>query len=159
MHYALLLIIPLLLLGGCSAIDCPLNNTVYMQVAFKGDVDTLKDTLSVLIVRHDGSDSTIFNRGVNTVSMQLPISYQQAEDQLVFQVTDTTTKQTTNDTLRISKENRPHFENVDCSPTFFHTLTAISTTHHLIDSVVIHESEVDYDATKEHLYIYYRPRD
>ena len=153
----ILLLMPIVY--GCSAIDCPLNNTVNTQFVFKGEVDTLKDTLNVLALRADGSDTTIYNLGVNTVSLSLPISYQQDEDLLVFQVTDTTTKVMVSDTLRLSKTNQPHFESADCPPTFFHTLTAISTTHHLIDSVVIHEPQVDYDATKEHIYVYYHPRD
>lgn len=144
-------------LFGCTAVDCPLNNIVHTQFVVEGGV-TDDDTLSVLAVRADGSDTILYNLGVNTTSMSLPISYQQDEDMLVFQLTDTTTKVTVSDTLRIQKENTPHFESADCAPTFFHKLTAVSTTHHLIDSVVINEQEVDYDATKKHIYIYYHPR-
>ena len=146
-------------LFSCTTIDCPLNNLVHTKFVMMGDVDTLKDTLNVIALRQDGTDTILYNLGVNTTSLSLPISYQQTEDQLVFLVTDTTTKVTTSDTLRITKLNSPHFESTECPPTFFHEITAVSTTHHQIDSVVINNPHVDNDNQKEHIYIYYRPRD
>ena len=58
--------------------------------------------------------------------------------------------------MTIRKEDHPHFESVDCNPSFFHTLKAAETTRHGIDSIVIKYSTVNYDTTKEHLYIYFK---
>lgn len=145
------------LLCACSSIDCPLNNRVYTQYVFKGEADTLKDTLTVIAVRPGvASDTVVFNRGVNLTSLLVPVSYTQAEDVLAFQFTNAEGDVTT-DTVWITKENQPHFESVECSPNFFHTLTGIRCTHKRIDDIAINHPNVDYDATKEHIYIYIRP--
>ena len=62
------------------------------------------------------------------------------------------------DTITVTKEDRPHFESVDCSPLYFHTITAINTTNNAIDSVVIINPDVSYDTSKKHIYIYFKHR-
>ena len=44
----------MLLAGGCSSIECPLNNTVYTKYKLAGDVTTLTGTLTVAIKRKIG---------------------------------------------------------------------------------------------------------
>ncbi|MBQ4147710.1 MAG: hypothetical protein II593_07005, partial [Prevotella sp.] len=60
------------------------------------------------------------------------------------------------DTVVIQKENRSHFESVNCNPSFFHTITQVDYTKHMIDSIVIKNREVTYDRSKAHFYIYLR---
>ena len=62
------------------------------------------------------------------------------------------------DTVTVKKENYSHFESVDCGPSFFHTITDVKTTHNYIDSIVINNKEVNYDASKAHFYIYFGNR-
>lgn len=155
MRRLLYILIATAVLASCSSIDCPLNNTVYATYWFSGQVDTLKDTLTVSLVRADGSDTIFLNRLTSATNFSLPVSYAQTEDVLLFQFADTTGT-TLTDTVRITKENTPHFEAVDCSPNYFHTLTAIATTHHRIDSLTINNPSVDYDATKQHILVYLR---
>ena len=38
----------------------------------------------------------------------------------------------------------------------FHTLQQVKCTHHRIDSVVINQNKVSYDAQKPHLLIYFK---
>lgn len=145
-------------ISACTSIDCPLNNVVYLKMSLQGTVDTLKDTITVAIIRHNGTDSVLYNQGVNTTSLKLPISYTGDCDKLVFTTIDTLSAERT-DTVRIYKTNTPHFEAVDCSPNFFHELTAVTTTNNAIDSIVIMNPEVNYDTSKDHLYIYFRPHE
>ncbi len=142
-------------LSACTSLDCPLNNKVSIKCCMKGEVDTLNDTLTVRALRADGSDTILFNRGTYTTYLTFPPSYSNKEDVLAFDVTDTTG--TVSDTIRITKSNHPHFESVDCGPTFFHDIIGIYHTHHAIDSIVINYPHVDNDTTNEHLYIYYHP--
>lgn len=65
----------------------------------------------------------------------------------------------TYDTLTVSKEDQPHFESVDCGPSFFHTITAVECTDNAVDSVVINNPNVDYDTSKKHFRIYFKHRD
>lgn len=152
-------IIPILLtaltaLAGCTSLNCPLNNTVYTKYRLQGDITTLSDTLTISTTRTAGTDSVLINLDVNVDSFSLPMSYSQPEDIFYFEMRDTLGN-VRMDTVRVRKENQPHFESVDCSPAFFHTITGIQTTHHRIDSIVINKKDVNYDVSTPHFHIYF----
>lgn len=149
--------ISLVAVCACSSIDCPVDNvvaTVYELKKATGVADTLRDTLSILISRYDGSDSVLLNRSVNTTSLQLPISYVGDADTLYFVVADTS-KLTTIDRVIVRKSNSPHFESVDCAASYFHTIDEVETTHNRIDSISIKKRTVNYDLSTPHMYIYF----
>ena len=60
---------------------------------------------------------------------------------------------TTVDTVTVGKTNVSHFESVDCSPVFFHTLTSVAATGTRISRIEINNPNVDYDGTKENILI------
>ena len=158
---AALVVIMLTGLAACSSIDCPLNSLVYTQYQLMnaaGRVDTLADTLTISTKRTDGNDSVLINRSVRTTEFSLPISYSQPQDVFFVETIDTLTKAVTLDTITVEKVDRPHFESVDCSPSYFHTITAVGTTHNAIDSVVINNPDVDYDTSRKHFNIYFKHR-
>ncbi len=159
-------------ISACTSIDCPVENrvcTVYNLMKADGTVDTLNtDTLWVWSQRADGTDTIITTHhegnlelncyyGSSATSFQLPISYTQPEDVLYMLKRDTNLVYYL-DTVRIKKEDYPHFESVDCQASYFHRLTEVSTTHHMIDSIVIKNANVNYDAKKAHFYIYFKAR-
>ena len=153
------LLLTALIMVGCSTLDCPLNNTVYTKYKLDGNVKQLTgDTLTISTKTNKGVDSIILNRAENVDSFILPMSYSNPEDILYFEVRDTL-KRVFRDTITVSKENHTHFESVDCSPSFFHTITGVKTTHNLIDSVVINKKDVNFDATKAHFLLYFGTRD
>ena len=172
----------LLLFLSCSSIDCPMYNTVYTKYGLyksDGTPDTLKDTLTVIILRETpDQDAVALNRSVNTTSMSIDISFQRDEDVLYFvrSFPDSLKTKAINsegvevdttlyfaayitDTVNVKKTNKKHFESIDCTPSFFHTLTDVRHTTHGIDSIVIKNQEVNYDPTKEHFHIYFKSRD
>ncbi len=148
-------------LAACTSIDCPVQNLVYTNYALKkanGTSDTLNtDTLWIITKRANGTDTLLLNAlcGSSASSFSLPISYTQPEDVFVTLLTDTAGNYFL-DTLRIKKENYPHFESVDCQAAYFHTITAVQTTHNAIDSLVIHHPNVNYDTKNVHYYIYFK---
>ena len=172
----------LLFFASCSSIDCPMNNTVYTKYGLyksDGTVDTLKDTLTVVTKQRIGDqDPVALNRSVNTTSMDIPISYQGDEDVLYFLRSFPYRYETTvineegievdtilnltlyvTDTVTVVKTNRKHFESIDCTPSFFHTISNVKYTRNGIDSIVINNPEVNYDASKEHFRVYFKSRD
>ena len=146
-----------LVLSACTSIDCPLNNLVSMNMILKSDNETMLDTITVSAIRTTGSDTILYNRGINISNITVPVSYIQDEDLLQIKLKDTLGN-TYLDTLSIKKTNQIHFEAVDCQPNYFHTLTGASITHHAIDSVAIKNPDIDYDSSKENIYIYFTPR-
>ncbi len=157
-HSFIFLIVCVVVLVGCSSIDCPLNNTVHTQYKLQGYITTLADTLTISTTKTTGVDSVLINRDVEVDSFFLPMSYTQAEDIFYFELRDTLGNVTV-DQVTVTKEDHPHFESVDCSPNYFHTITGVTWTNNRIDSIVIHNPEVTYDATEPHFYIYFRPAD
>lgn len=156
-------IIPILmmalgLMAACSTLDCPLNNTVYTKYKLAGNITTLTDTLTISTNRIEGTDRVLINKDVNVDSFILPMSYSLLEDSLFFE-TRNADNRLLRDTVTVQKTNTPHFESVDCKPSFFHTITGVKTTHNSIDSIVINCKEVTYDETKPHFYIYFGHRD
>ncbi len=151
-----LLIVLVLGMCACSSVDCPMNNTVYTVYQLHkatGIADTLKDSLSVIsFQKTPGQDPVLLNKMANFSEFYLPISYQQPEDILffVFQQAEIV------DTVIINKENRNHFESVNCNPSFFHTITRVDYTNNMIDSIVIKNPDVTYDRGKTHFYLYLR---
>ena len=147
-------------MSACSSIDCPVKNKVYSRYSLMkatGIADTLRDTLSVYSCKLDRKDTTIYNSGIGQTAFDLPVSYTCPEDTLYFWMRGADGFRSL-DTVWIKKENIPHFESVDCSASYFHKLTAIRTTHHAIDSFVINKSFVDYDASTEHVHLYFKAR-
>ena len=128
----------LLFLAACSSIDCPVQNLVETHYALM-DADGIPDIL-------DTDTLNIWTRRVDG-------TYTQPEDIFCLRL-NTRERVSYQDTIRIEKENYPHFESVDCQAAYFHKLTAVGTTHHVIDSVTIHHSQVNYDVSNTHIYIY-----
>ena len=133
----------MMLAVSCASIDCPMDSLVYTQYQLRtasGAVDTLADTL-------------------NITEFSLPISYAQAQDVFFIETKDSVAETVWLDTVTVTKEDHPHFESVDCSPAYFHTLTGVSYTRNALDSVVIVNPDVNYDTSKKHFHIYFKHRD
>ena len=154
-------IIPLLALltamCACSSIDCPLNQSVYAHYAMEGENAPLADTLTVIAIRQNAADTTLLNSKVNASTFDVPMSYTGGEDILIFEMTDTN-HVTRTDTLHLLKTSVPHFESMECSPVFFHTLTDVSYTTHTIEAVTISKPLVNND-TETNITITFKPRD
>jgi len=150
----------LLAAAACDSADCPIQNRVYTAYSVIGadeQADTLRDTITVFTHKKDGKDTILYNMGYNLAAFNLPISYISSEDTLYFHQWRGTFDCT--DTVRIAKTNTPHFESVECSATFFHTITSVVSTHYGIDTIIINNKNVNYDATKKHFRIRFKARD
>ena len=151
-----------MVVAACTSIDCPVQNNVlsrYSLLKADGSADTLGlDTLWLWTKRSDQKD-TILNAltGSNATSFELPMSHILSEDTICLALKGTSEIYHL-DTIRIKKENIQHFESVDCQASYFHTLTAVKSTHYLIDTVVINHSFVSYDTSNEHLLLYLKAR-
>ncbi len=158
-----LLYVSLVMLAACSSIDCPLNNVVLLKGGFySANGDTLAlaltDTMTVTtqgITENGKEEVLIVNQlsGKHTFSMAL--SYEGREDEYHFHFWGD--DYDVRDTVRVTKENTPHFESPDCSPRFFHNITDVWCTHNIIDSISINYKTVDYGTQNTHLKFYLHP--
>ncbi len=147
-----------LALSACTSVDCPVNSLVRMVYEIDGARKPLVEPLTVLTKKPNGKDTVLVKPTENTTTFSLPVSYAQPQDIIILSV-DMGLDKPVNDTLYISKSNEPHFESVDCSPCFFHTITEVSYTSHLLEDISIAKTTVDYDTDHTHIYLYFRSDD
>lgn len=127
--------------------------TNYIIYNTDGLRDTLTDTLTVTTRDIDGNEVVLLNMDVDIDSFALAISYTQDVDVLFFHLTDTLGN-THRDTVSVSKDNEEHFESIDCSPSYFHTITDVSHTTNFIRKIEIKNPSVTYDIYTSHFRIY-----
>ena len=145
------------LMVACSSVDCPVDSSVTTLYQFRNSDGTeykLSDTLTVTSQGAGGKDTTLYNKAVNVTSLALPISYEQPEDVLAFHFDNSNKDLHVVDTVWLKKDDYPHFESVDCSATYFHTITGLRYTCNYIDSIVINNPSVTYDSQTVHFYLY-----
>ena len=140
----LLIATSVLLLAACESYDCTLNNNVGMYGAFDRDgvAVQIKDTLTITSGKNG---PTLLNRSVNTASLNLPLSYWQAEDTLVFTIEGA--DYILEDTVWITKTNQVHYESPDCPTTLFHEIQSVRSTNEFIKSITVTRSSVNYELT------------
>ena len=151
-----LVILQAVFLISCSTIDCPFNNHVYTKYKLAGDVSKLTDYLTISTNKFEDSDPVLINSINDVDSFMLPMSYNRPEDVLFFSRSSASGGLTVVDTVTIKKQDTPHFESIDCNPSYFHRIEGIRYTHHGIDSIVIKNTNVTYDESKTHFEIYFK---
>ena len=148
------------LVTSCNSSDCPLTNTVMQKCGFydsDGNVLTIDDTLTITV-----RDSVILNRLTEGTGVKLPMSYNAAQDTLVFHYIPTGEITEVTDTLVVSKKNTPHFVSLECARSMFHNITNVTWTtrkpdqtyRYAIERVAVANEHVNYDE-KENLQIYF----
>ena len=140
------LLVALLLVWGvsaCSGDDCPINNTVMGKMAFygqNGEAGALTTTLTVSVVRPQG-DSVVLNQKTNATQVVFPLSYVRETDTIIFDYDGGAAY----DSIYVSHTNAPTLVSMDFVTAIFHAITSVSSTHHVIDTVIIKSTEVNYD--------------
>ena len=136
---------------GCSSIECNLQGRVVCHYEFQDrNGNTMQSQLPVSVTLHRPeaeTDSVFINRQANAATLDIPMSYSLTTDTmtLTLHLTESTS---VSDMMFVTKENRPVFEEVDCAPRYNHTITAVSSTHNFIDSLIINNKQVNNNATK-----------
>lgn len=154
----------LLFIGGslatavsCDSTSCPLNNTVYSTYGFYAIMNGNEEAVQIqdtLTVKASGTDSILINRLTGQNKIELPVSYNAPTDTLCFEFINTNGLSRT-DTIWLDKENYPHYESPECPASMFHVVTSIRYTRNLIDSVLVVNPNLNYNAS-ENFKIYFR---
>ena len=138
--------------SACSGEDCPINNTVLGKMAFygqNGEAGALTTTLTVSVVRPQ-RDSVVLNQKNNAAEVLFPLSYAHETDTIVFDYDGGAAY----DSIYVSHTNAPTLVSIDCGAAIFHTITSVRSTHHVIDTVILKSTEVNYDE-RENIQVIY----
>ena len=132
---------------GCdSGYECGIEKTSYNRIKFYNiDENKIENeykfpevlTVSLLI---NGKDSIVVNHITNTSNLQLPMSYTQDCDTLVFSYENNAT-----DSLFVKHENIPYFISMECGLAMYHRILNVTHTNAYIDSVSIIKDYVNFD--------------
>lgn len=151
---AIVLVVGTVLLGACTSLDCSIENMVQLNVSVP---DTISDdTLNVYTIVNN-ADTALYTNGTHVTSLSLPMSYTQDADRYLFAFTDTAGV-TLTDTVVVTKTNEAHFESVDCTPQFWHTIESATTTHNVLDSITINDPKVNNVSSIQHLILHLHNR-
>lgn len=149
--------------NACSSLDCSINSQVNCAYGIQdanGNDSTLAsgDTLTISTKKYARATDetatldTIINKLTSTNNFTLQMGEASETDVLYMTLTRGVIT-TYYDTVYITKTNEPTFESVDCTPRFNHTITAIKSSHHFIDSIHINKAQVTNDASTKNLYL------
>lgn len=130
-------------LVSCDSIDCSLDNQVLCQMGFydaEGKSVALADTLTITAT---GTDSVLWNRGVGTSHVSIPLSYYQLADTLLLTICGE--DYIMMDEMIIAKESYEHFESLDCPVKMLHAIKGVAASNYFIDSVVVVSPDVVYN--------------
>lgn len=158
------------LLVGCTSVECSMNNIVASQYCFMDHVENGNDT-AIKVTEYYLTvstkktvkmvDTVLINKKTDITTLQLPVSYNQKEDILYFDFQrldqDSIYETVAVDTVCITKTNEMIFEGVECNPRYHHEVLSATTTHKLIDSIVINNNYIDNDPNKVHFSLYLHP--
>ena len=144
---AMLFAVCAILLGSCDAgYECGIEKTSYNRIKFYNiDSNNIESeyqfpdilTVSLLV---NGKDSIVINHLANASSLQLPMSYTNSCDTVVFSYENNAT-----DTLFVKHENIPYFISMECGLAMYHRLQDVTHTKAFIDSVAIINDYVNFD--------------
>ena len=145
-----------LLCTGCDGgYDCALDNIAYNRIKFytinEHGVESeyaFPEPLTVSM-KINGRDAIVVNYATNAKELTLPMSYTSNCDTVLLNFFDRYS-----DTLYIGHNNIPIYQSMECGVIMHHRLTGTANTTNMIDSMVIKETNVNFDQN-ENIKIYF----
>lgn len=140
-----ILLLATILIGCDSGYDCYLENIAHNRIGFykEGNAEVKYEFPEVLTVSLmvNGKDSIVVNHIQNADALQLPMSYTNTCDTVIFSYGNDIA-----DTIRFFHENILFYQSMECGTIMYHRLDSIRNTSRYIDSIAIVKDYVKFDA-------------
>lgn len=133
-------------------------NEYNKSYVYYNDTDTITSTTPIDSLLEKGYQQSIvtkrkqyvlLNQKPSAGKLELPLSFTAVRDTFFLRYSARLA-----DTIWVEHQNLPYFSSMDCGTVMHYKLTEIASTHHLIDSIQIVNSEVT-NTLKENVKIYY----
>lgn len=133
-------------------------NEYNKSYVYYNDTDTITSTTPIDSLLEKGYQQSVvtkrkqyvlLNQKPSAGKLELPLSYTAVRDTFFLRYSARLA-----DTIWVEHQNLPYFSSMDCGTVMHYKLTEIASTHHLIDSIQIVNSEVT-NTLKENVKIYY----
>jgi len=149
--FGMLTLVIIQLVSCAEETDCSMTARKMMNAGFYKKLNTAqKDTLDTLTVTALGTDSIIVNKDTKVFSESLPLNWTADSTALIFHYTNTTKK----DTIKIWHTNTPIFVSMECGYSMTQTISKVSYTKHVLDSIYVAYKLANIDAI-QNIRIYY----
>lgn len=133
-------------------------NEYNKSYVYYNDTDTITSTTPIDSLLEKGYQQSVvtkrkqyvlLNQKPSAGKLELPLSFTAVRDTFFLRYSARLA-----DTIWVEHQNLPYFSSMDCGTVMHYKLTEIASTHHLIDSIQIVNSEVT-NTLKENVKIYY----
>ncbi len=133
-------------------------NEYNKSYVYYNDTDTITSTTPIDSLLEKGYQQSVvtkrkqyvlLNQKPGAGKLELPLSFTAVRDTFFLRYSARLA-----DTIWVEHQNLPYFSSMDCGTVMHYKLTEIASTHHLIDSIQIVNSEVT-NTLKENVKIYY----
>lgn len=133
-------------------------NEYHKSYVYYNDTDTITSTTPIDSLLEKGYQQSVvtkrkqyvlLNQKPSAGKLELPLSFTAVRDTFFLRYSARLA-----DTIWVEHQNLPYFSSMDCGTVMHYKLTEIASTHHLIDSIQIVNSEVT-NTLKENVKIYY----
>lgn len=118
-------------------------------ITSKTPIDSLLEKGYLQSVVTKRKQYVLLNQKSGADKLELPLSFTAVRDTFFLRYSARLA-----DTIWVEHQNLPYFSSMDCGTVMHYKLTEIASTHHLIDSIQIVNSEVT-NTLKENVKIYY----
>lgn len=132
-------------------------NTVYIYRQLGSPTVERKQRDSVLLsqgfaetVTQRRNDTILVNKACNTSKIEVPMSYFNEEDTIIFSYSRISLK----DTIKIKHSSYAHVELPECGTFRYHNLRSVTSTDAAIDHIEISNPKVDYEG-RENIKIFF----
>jgi hypothetical protein len=149
--FGLLALVALQFVSCSEDADCSGTARKMMYATFYKKANTaVKDTLDSLTVTAFGTDSVLVNKDAKVTGEQLPLNWTADSTVLIFKYAGTTKK----DTIRVYHTNVPTFVSMECGYTMAQTMSKVTYTKNVLDSIYLAYKLANTDAI-QNIKIYY----
>lgn len=140
------IVLSTLLISCENGYDCSLENTAYNRVGIYSTGENgieapyaFPEALTVSLMVN-GKDSIVINHIEDAQLLQIPMSYTNECDTVIFHYEGNFT-----DTLYMEHLNIPYYISMECGTVMYHKLTGLRHTNSLIDSAAILNDYINFD--------------
>ena len=153
-HFFIFILLSLLMIQfvACAEdADCSSTSRRMMYASFYKKASTsVRDTIDTLTVKAFGTDSILVNKDVKVSSEILPLNWTTDSTVLVFNYVSLGKK----DTIRVHHTNVPTFVSMECGYSMEQTISKVTYTKHVLDSIYLAYKTANSDAI-QNIKIYY----
>lgn len=142
----ILMLLPIIF--GCAPEACFEETDALLNASFYDNIKKEKKAPDSLTVYGIGADAKLYNKERNVQPAKLPLNASEGNCSFIIRINGV------NDTVVFEYSSYPHLVSKECGYTFFHKLTSVTYTTHIIDYIYTGKTDIT-TVNEENIRIFY----